>query len=812
MTGNYFKVGIRVLMRQKGYALLNVLGLMLGIVVFVFIYLYLESEVKYDRYWSDSDHIYRITNEFSLDGRYEKIALTPFRLSRDLLTEFPEVQGATNVFFTDPSDENDVSTITWNDEVFEVPDISLSDNRFFSVFDYQFIEGDSDSALVHPNSIVISKATAQKIFKGQPAVGQVLRTILREYTVTGVIDKANKPSHLNFDALVSVSSLSEEEREMLANDYFWMTCYTYVKLYDTVDLKQFEYRFNEFERKGEADYIHREKLNVSGSLYYFFEPVTQVHFNTSLMYDSPSNVELGNLYIFGIIALFILLTASINYINLATARSLRRSREIGMRKVLGAVRQQLVVQYIVESLLITAVAFILALAMVEWLMPHFNTLVGKQLSMVGSLFSGDNYLFGLVLIALILMLSVIGGSFPAFVLNSFKPAVVLRGSAFFAGKQHLTAGAMRHFLVIVQYVVSIGMIMATIIVYSQLSFLRGHDLGFNEENVLVINVPHDTNFRKKVPEIILKLGDDPSVLEVASTQNVPGFTEGKLLFEVGDTNANPVQTISYFGVGYHFFRLLDIPLLEGRYFMEQPGEDTVGSFVVNEAAVAFLGLDSVVGQSFNVAGRKGGKIVGVVKNFNSSSLHRNVDPLVFMLNPRQTRYIMVRYAEGKRTEAEAFIKTVCHGFSSMGELHFIPLDEKLSSLYSGDKKMLNLFFYFSLFVVFISSLGLYGLSSFLIQQRSREIGIRRVLGGTHRQLIYMLALGYLKLVLLSGIIATPLVYFLMNQWLSGFAYQIELHPGFFVVGILIALVIAFITVLTRSVKVIREELSVSLKA
>ncbi len=812
MTGNYFKVGIRLLMRQKGYALLNVIGLMLGIVVFVFIYLYVESELRYDRHWSDSQRIYRITNEFALDGRFEKIALTPFRLAQDLRTEFPGVEEATNLFFTDPSDENDVSTIAWGNENFEIPDISLSDSRFFNVFDYTFLEGNPDSALMYPNSMVISSETAQKIFKGKPAVGQVLRTILREYVVTGVIDKASKPSHLNFDALVSVSSLSDDELKMLKRDYFWMTCYTYVKLADTVDYADLEYRLNDFERLGEAEYIQSEKLNVSGSLYYFFESLDQVHFNTSLMYDSPTNVESGNLYIFGIIALFILLTASINYINLATARSLKRSREIGVRKVLGAARIQLVLQYIAESLIITTIAFVLALSVVEWMMPQFNKLVGKQLSLIHSLFYGDNLVFGLVLLLLIFLLSVVGGSFPAFILSSFKPAQVLRGANFAAGKEHLSAGAMRHFLVIVQYVVSIGMIMATLIVYAQLSFLKNHDLGFDKENVLVINVPHDTNFRKIIPEVMEGMSKSEFITNVVSTQNVPGFTEGKLLFHVGDTNTNPVQTISYFGVGYQFFRLLDITLVDGRYFDETPGRDTVGSYILNEAAVDFLGLDTAVGMSFNVAGRKGGKIVGVVKNFNSSSLHRNVDPLVFMLNPSRSRYIMVRHAEGGRAEAEAFIRNVWKDFSSTVNLHLITLDEKLTSLYSGDKKMLSLFFYFSLFVVFISSLGLYGLSSFLIQQRTREIGIRRVLGGSERQLITMLAMGYLKLVFLSGLIATPIVYFLMNKWLSGFAYQISLNIGFFLAGIVIALVIAFITVLMRSVKVIKEELSVSLKA
>ena len=815
MTGNYFKVGIRILARQKGYTFLNVLGLLMGIAVFVFIYLFIESEIRYDKSWTHHQNIYRITNVYALDGRSEKIALTPFRLANDLRSEFDGVAESTNLFFTDPADVNDVSTVTWQGEVFEIPDISLADGSFFRIFDYHFLEGHPDSALLKPNSIVINSTTAKKIFGEKPALGNTLRTIMREYTVTGVIDVSNRHSHLNFDAIVSVSSLKSEELKNLSRDYFWMTCYTYVKLADTVDVADFEFRFNEFERKGEYAYIKEEQLNVVGSMQYFFELLSMVHFNTSLMYDSPTNVEKSNLYIFAIIALFILLTASINYINLATARSLKRSREIGMRKVLGAMPKQLVLQYIVESLILTLIAFVLALALVEWLMPQFNKLVGKQLSLLDSLVSGDNLLFGLILIVLILILSVFGGSFPAFVLSSFKPAHVLKGTAFSAGKfgrQQFSAGIMRHFLVIVQYVVSIGMIMATLIIYAQINFLNNHELGFDEDDVFVINVPHDTTFRYQIPQTMQLLGQHESILDVSSTQNVPGYTEGKMLFQVGDTNAIPVQTINYFGVGYAFFRLLNIPLVDGRYFDEVPGDDTTGSFILNEAAVEFLGLDNTVGATFNRVGAKGGKIVGVVRNFNSSSLHRNVEPMVFVLTPRASRYIMVKAAAGRLEEAETHIREIWKKTTQGSALHFISLKSKLAGLYTGDKKMLNLFFYFSLFVVFISSLGLYGLSSYLIQQRTREIGIRRVLGGSEKQLISMLALGYLKLVFLSGLIATPIVYLLMKKWLDGFAYHISIHAGFFIGSILLALVIAFCTVLIRSVRVVKEHPATALKA
>ena len=668
--------------------------------------------------------------------------------------------------------------------------------------------------MLKPNSIVINSTTAKKIFGDKSAIGNKLRTNLREYLVTGVIDMRQKPSHLNFDAIVSVSSLNEKELKILEHDYFWMTCYTYVKLADTVNPDDFEYRFNEFERVGEAAYIQEEKLNVVGSMQYFLESVSLVHFNSSLMYDSPTNVDVGNLYVFAVIALFILLTASINYINLTTARSLKRSREIGMRKVLGALPRQLAVQYIVESLIITLIAFVLALALVEWLMPQFNQLVDKNLSLLDSLVSQEIFPFGIVLLALLSILSIIGGSFPAFVLNSFKPAHVLKGTSFSSGKfgkQQFTAGIMRHFLVIIQYMVSIGMIMATIIVYSKINYLKNHELGFDAENVYVINVPRDTNFRQQIKQTMDLLAKHGSILEVSSTQNVPGYTEGKMLFQVGDTNAIPVQTINYFGVGYGFFRLLNIPLISGRYFNDFPSDDTATGFILNEAAVDFLGLDTVVGVPFNYAGKKGGKIVGVVRNFNSSSLHRDVDPMVFLLTPHVSRYIMVKVVPGRHEEAELHISDTWKKVPSGGTLHMISLQSKIGSLYSGDKKMLNLFFYFSLFVVFISSLGLYGLSSFLIQQRTREIGIRRVLGGSEKQLITMLALGYLKLVFLSGLIATPIVYFLMNKWLEGFAYHISIHIGYFIVSILLALLVALFTVLVRSVKVVNENPSVALK-
>ena len=361
--------------------------------IFTFIFLYIQSEIRYDRQWSDYHNIYRVTSEYSVDGNVEKIALTPFRLSDDFIRYFPEVESATNMFFTDPSDVNDVSSVTYNGHVYEIADITLSGNNFFDVFDYEFIEGSPDTALNHPNTMVISSKIAWEIFGYESAIGKKLSTVVREYTIVGVFEHKCNPTHHNFDAMVSVSSLEKQGLSRLNNDWYWLTCYTYVKLNDTTDITSFAARFNEYANNLRSEISPGENLNIDGYFHNNFEPIYDVHFNTELQYDSPSNIDITYLYIFGIIAAFILLTASINYINLATARSLKRAKEIGVRKVIGATKKQLIFQYISESVILTTISFILAMSLVELLMPQFNLLVGKELTLVESIFTGEGVFF-----------------------------------------------------------------------------------------------------------------------------------------------------------------------------------------------------------------------------------------------------------------------------------------------------------------------------------------------------------------------------------------------------------------------------------
>ena len=816
MIANYFKIGFRILNRQRSYTVLNIAGLAIGIAVFVFIYLYVQSELRYDRLWTGNDNIYRIWNEYALDRKVEKIAVTPFRIAGDLQNKFPGVEATTKLFFTDPSDVNDMASLTYNGEVFEIPDITSSDEGLFKIFDFEFIEGDPNVCLSEPNTMVISTDVAQQIFGNEPALGKKLNTIVREYTITGVIDKTSSPSHLHFDAVVSQSSLGAERIKEMSESWFRMNVLTYVKLSDTVDAIDLETRFNDYVSDEMTAFIDSAGVKIDGYTFYHFEHVSEVHFNTALEYDSPTNVDFKYLIIFSIIAGFILLTASINYINLAMARSLKRAKEIGIRKVLGAQRKQLTMQHVSEAFIVTSIAFILALSLVEFLMPQFNELVNKDLTLAGTLFTEQGILFGFILIVMIIILALVSGIFPAFILSSFNPVNVLKGNNFFfsvRGKQRLSAGVVRKILVTIQYIVSVGMIIATAIIYTQMNFLKDHDLGFDEDNIVVINNPDDTTFKHRAEEFRLAMADHVGVEGVSATLNVPGYTHGKMLYYVGDTSENGLQTIAYYAVDEEFFKVLDMPLAEGRFFEPGMEEDTTRKYLINEAAVTFLELDNPVGTKLDASifGEANGEIIGVVKNFHFFSLHSDVEPLVFMYWPGKSRYLLVEVDPQHFDAVTAHINKTWNSFNEGHFMHYTSLKDKIDGLYADDKKMLSLFIYFSIFVIFISSLGLYGLSSFLIEQRIKEIGIRRVLGGSENQITLLLAKDYLRLVLIAGLITSPLVYYLMNSWLQTFAYHVDISGWYFLFGIVITMSFAFLTVLIRTYKAIRQSPSIALK-
>ncbi len=807
MWGSFFRLGFRVLMRQKKYFLLNLMGLAIGIVAFVFIYLYVENALYYDRSWKDYPHIYRVNETYSTGGKAEKMALTPYLLADRLKKNFPGIIESTRLFFTDPSDKNDVSSVNYRGKMYDIPNLTIGDARVFHIFNYRFTEGNPDSCLLHPNSMVISATMKQKIFGNRPAVGQQLTTSVRTYTVTGVFDNANRPSHLEFDAIISTNSLDKQEQKQLNTNWFWMNCYTYVKVADSVNMQKLSERVNYFADTAIAGFINKQKIRISGYMRLSFQPIAKIHFSQGWLYDSHSNINITYLYIFVTVALFILLMASINYVNFATARSLKRVREIGVRKVLGAFRRQLMWQHISESLIITFTAFVLSLSLAEILMPAFNRLVNRHITLVDSLFSGTGFIFGALLILFMLLLALASGSLPAFILSSLKPVEVLggRGLIFRQNKPHsFTATGLRKFLVVVQYFVAIGVIIATLIMAAQVHYVKTRPLGFDKNNVLVVNTPPDTAFRGRVRAFVAALKSDSSVVQVATASSLPGYLTEKFLVRTRDTATGNLQTLNGFFVGYHYFDLMKIPFASGTNFRSAKQNDSVTHFIINQAAARFLGLEHPLGKYLYTPYTKKGKIIGVVKNFNFSSLHQQVEPLVFVLSPQFVQYIVLRIDPQHKEEALHHLQQVWNRFNKKYTLYYIFLDQKLNSLYASDQKMLSLFFYFSLFVILISALGLFGLSSFLIEQRAKEISIRKVLGGSEKQIVLMLVKEYMLLVLTAGLLVSPVVWFFIRKWLNSFAYHIALNLCYFVAGILLVLLIAFVTVLLQALFTVRK--------
>lgn len=811
MFFSYLNIGFKILYRQRSYALLNIIGLSLGIAVFVFIYLYVQSELRYDKHWKDNESIFRITTDYYLNENSELVALTPFMLAEQIQNNFPNVEYSTKIFFTDPSDVNDMSSLIYNDEIFEVPDITLGDSSVFKIFDYSFVEGQANIALTKPNSMVISTQVAQMIFGDEKALGKKLKTHIRKYTITGVFEKSCRPSHLTFDAIVSINSLPENDIKLLNRDWFWMNCYTYVKLKKGINSDDFEYALNEFTRVKIREFLVEEEINISGSTNFSVEKISNVHFNKRLLYDNPGNIDKIYLFVFAIIAGFILLTASINYINLATARSLKRAKEIGMFKILGAVKRQLSLQYISESLILTTLAFVIALSLVELLMPQFNKLVDKDLTLVSSLFSESGIIFGSLLVLLIFVLSIISGIFPAFVLSSLQPVNVLKGNKMIIGRggsHQYSAGGLRKFLVTIQYIVTIAMIISTIIISEQMIFLKNHDLGFIDDNVMVINLPQDTLFIGRASNFMEDLSKSDYIEQAAMAGNAPGYTAGKMMYYTDDSSN--IQTMNFFMVGHNYFKLLEIPLIEGRFFSNKLDTDTTIKYIINQTAADTLKMKEIVGSTLKSTTGRNGIIIGIVRNFHFSSLYTEIEPLVMVLSKKRARYALLKIKNDNHDAALDHIINVWEKYNRNQYLHYTYLDKKLDSLYQGDYKMLALFIYFSVFVIFISSLGLYGLSSFLLEQRTRELGIRKVLGGSANNILLLLVKDYLKLVLLAGFIASPIVYFLMSKWLGMFAQSIEINGWYFVIGIISTLLIAFTTVFVRVYKVIKEPPSLAL--
>jgi putative ABC transport system permease protein len=786
MLKNYIRIAVRNLLRHKVYSAINIFGLAIGIAACLLIFLYVQDELTYEKHFQKSERIFRVANDINLQGQTDKFALTPLGLAPALKKDYPELEEAIRLM---PIGKQ---TVWYEEKAFNEENLFFADSNFFKVFTYDFVKGNPETALREPKTIVITEAMAEKYFgNAENAMDKVLQFSRNPHKVTGVI-KDPKHSHIQVTALLSLSSLDKQAQQVYLQDWFRVSTLTYVLLRDPGQREAFAGKLDGFYQKYLAPWIKENKL--SASVKYHLIPLEEIHFNTDFTYDISPSGNKAYVYVFGFVAVFILLIACINYMNLATARSAKRAKEVGLRKVVGANRLQLIRQFIGESVFITFLAILVALALVELLLPYFNSLTEKEFSL--TYFSNPAIL--LALLVIVLFVGLAGGSYPAFFLSGFKPVDVLKTDKSPRGSNAL----LRRALVVTQFTISLIMIIGTIVVFSQMQFLKNTPLGFNKEQVVVIDVPGgDTTLVNKLTTIKQEFLQNPAIKMVSNSANIPGAQMGRLLFLAeNQDNKMEEKTMSSMFIDYEFLDLMQIKLASGRNFQKDLRSDDTAAFIINETAAKFMGWKEPLGKRIEMGLGYNGRVVGVVKDFHFTTLHNKIEPLAMVLAPKTQGYLLLRVASEEMPATISFIEQKWKTFDPRHPMEYFFLDENFNKQYRAEEKMLTVFGYFAGLTILIACLGLFGLASFTAEQRTKEIGIRKVLGSSVSEIILLLSKDFAWLVLIAILLASPLAWYGMHHWLQDFAYRTEIKWWFFAVAGFSALAIAMLTVSFQAAK------------
>jgi len=795
MLKNFFINAFRYIRKQSGYIILNVGGLAIGITSFMFITLYVIHELSYDRFHNNYENIYRLKVIGRLSGGELNQAITASPMAQAMLNDYPEVLQATRVR------RMGAWLISFGENRFNEDGVLFADSTFFNVLDFRLIKGDPRTALVRPRSMILTEEYANKYFGNQDPMGQKINveadTIL--YTVTGVVQNVPDNSHIKFDMLASLSTYPG-----LANDQFWIShnFYTYIVVKNGTDPDILQEKFQGMVTKYVGPQI-QEFLGISlddfkegGSEFsYVLEPLKDIHLRGATQYNLEPMGSPATVYVFAVIAILILIVAIINYINLATAKSAGRAKEVGVKKVAGANKSGLIFQFLGESLLIVTFATIMAILFVYALSPSFNQLIDINLS-VGLLASITGILFMIILIAVV---GISAGFYPAFVLASFNPIAVLKGT--------LNPGSMskrlRGLLVVFQFTVSIVIIIGSIIVYSQLNFMTKKDLGFEKENLLIIRRP-DAFFRQieSFRDQLLKI---PGVDKVGISRSVPGTTFSNNAFLKDEDPEKNTYLINQAQVSLDFPEALGVQLVEGRFFSREYGTDST-AILINEATVKSMGLSDPLGkyilqpqgpQQFQKL-----KIIGIMKDFNIESIHKAITPVCFtVMGPGGgDQFATVRLTGNDVPATIRAIEETWQTFTSRQPFQYDFFTDTWNNLYASEMKTGKIFIIFSVLAIFIACLGLFGLITYITNKRTKEIGIRKTYGASMQTILGLLSKEVVYLILISSLIAYPIVYFGSKLWLEGFASKVTISPFIYISATLITLAIGWLSISYRTIR------------
>lgn len=786
MLRNLIKIAFRYILRDKVYSLINVVGLTIGITCSLLLLLYIMDELSYDRYHANADNIYRVIADVKEPDAAFMWRVTQMPLAEELQDNYPEVVNAVRFFDM----ARDLFIV--GDKEFYESQILFADSTAFDMFTYDFIAGDPATALDAPLSIVLTESMAKKYFEDPAAaLNQSIRANRRQedFKITGIIRDVPYNSTFRFDALVSRNS-----RAQFVGSWGGFGVTTFIQLPPGYELGKMQETLDKITKEKVDPIFERVGVKIK----YGLEPITEIHLYSKIQDDTEGGGDISYIYVFGAVAVFMLVIACINYMNLATARSVNRAREVGLRKVMGSQRGLLMAQFLTESVVMTCIAMVISLLLIYLLLPSFNVLSSKHLTFG---FLSEPFIL-ISLGAIILFTGVVGGSYPALYLSGFNPVAVLKGKMAAKGGSVL----FRKSLVVIQFALSIFMLISTLVVFDQLTFLREKDLGFDKENVVRLNLSNQAMIRQSA-NLVQQLRTLPNVVAVGGANASPGEGINKFLMQVEDADGKLVDRgVDNFAADYDFIDAMGMKIVNGRGFSQDNPGDTTNSVLVNESMVSRMNWKDPLGKRFEFGGGQGNppqirRVVGVLKDYNQNSLYDPIEPLMVFLNLR-TNYVFVRLAPGDvRTSMQALEKEWKALFPA-APFEYIFLDADLDTQYRADAKRSQIFTAFSGLTIVIACLGLLGLAAFTTEQRTKEIGVRKVVGASVGGLVVLISREFFALVFIGMALSFPAAWYFTESWLTNFAFRIPMS-GEWPTFLLSAVLASAITLLTVGFHVIR---------
>lgn len=799
MLSNYLRVAFRSLTRSKFFSLINILGLAIGICSFLLIIFFVQDELSYDKHLPHADRMYRIDMTGRFGGNEFNIAVVSGAQGPQMKEDFPEIEDyvrfRTRGYFLVKYEEN-----TWKEE-----DVAFVDANAFDFFGIKMLAGDPKTALQEPNSLVISEQLAKKMFGDEEAVGKIVKVSnTDDYKITGVMAAMPHNTHFKFDMLASMAGLEEAKNAIWLSQNFQ----TYLRLVEGATPEALEAKFPDMTAKYIGPELERfmgasmeEFAEAGNKIGYYLTPVTDIHLYSTVQAQLGPNGDIKYVYIFSAVAIFILIIACVNFMNLATARSANRAKEVGIRKVMGAYRSNLIKQFLIESLMITAISFSIAIAFTAIALPYFNQLTGKEFSL--SILATPT--LGIALLGIMIFVGLLAGSYPAFFLSAFQPASVLKGKL----QAGMKSGGLRSTLVVFQFGISIFLVVGTLTVFDQLQYIQTKKLGYDREQLIVLQNTFvlDKSIESFKNEVLtnnaFKNGTISSFLPIRSNSNNSAVFPGK------NPKSNSTTSCAFFYVDYDYIPTLGMELLTGRNFSKDFGADSTGVIITESTARQFGIVDDPIGKELGTY--EGGsaddpdlniavfKVIGVVKDFHFESLKTDIRPAVIFLGESPGR-ITFRLNTTDYPAAINYLHEKWDEFAPGQPFEYAFYDEEFNSEYKAEQKVGQIFGIFAGLAIFIACLGLFGLAAFTAEQRTKEVGIRKVLGATTGSIILLLSKEFMKLVLIAFVIAVPLAWYAMDTWLQDFAYRTSLSASVFLVAGGLSFFIAWLTMSFHSYK------------